>query len=86
MGNEKPSTMLSHGELPYPAGTFVEDTVHDRTGELVGVIEERAKGTGRVGSRTAFVRPRGGGIEWDVPLDSIHPVESPQVSRPSARP
>jgi hypothetical protein len=73
---EKPKTMLAHGELPYPKGTLVEDTISERTGELVGVIEERVKETGRLVSRTAYVRPRGGGIEWDVPLDSIQPIES----------
>ncbi|MFC9808478.1 hypothetical protein [Streptomyces griseoaurantiacus] len=73
---EKPPTMLSHGELPYPAGTLVEDTAHQRTGELVGVIEERAKGTGKLLKRTAYVRPTGGGIEWDVPLARIRPVEA----------
>ncbi|MHC0433902.1 hypothetical protein ACX6XY_27610 [Streptomyces sp. O3] len=73
---EKPATMLSHGELPYPAGTLVADTAHDdRTGELVGVIEERAKESGRLLSRTAYVRPQGGGIEWDAPLTRILPVD-----------
>ncbi|MEW2116923.1 hypothetical protein AB0945_17340 [Streptomyces sp. NPDC005474] len=74
--HEKPPTMLSHGELPYPAGTLVEDTGHDRTGELVGVIEERLKESGKILSRTAYVRPTGGGIEWDAPLDRIRPVEA----------
>ncbi|MEU9189512.1 hypothetical protein AB0D14_34210 [Streptomyces sp. NPDC048484] len=72
---EKPPTMLSHGELPYPAGTLVEDTQHDRTGELVGVIEERLKDSRKILSRTAYVRPKGGGLEWDVPLDRVKPVE-----------
>ncbi|MGW5236694.1 hypothetical protein ACWEQU_31485 [Streptomyces nodosus] len=74
--HEKPPTVLSHGELPYPTGTLVKDTQHDRTGELVGVIEERIKETGRLLSRTAYVRPTGGGIEWDVPLARIRPVEA----------
>ncbi|WP_308114272.1 hypothetical protein [Streptomyces brasiliscabiei] len=74
--HEKPPTMLSHGELPYPAGTFVEDTQHERTGELVGVIEERLKESGKVVSRTAFMRPRGGGVEWDAPLARVRPVEA----------
>ncbi|WP_416963884.1 hypothetical protein [Streptomyces sp. Agncl-13] len=69
--HEKPPTMLAHGELPYPAGTLVEDTAHQRTGELVGVIEERLKGSGKVISRQAFLRPKGGGVEWDVPLTRI---------------
>ncbi|WP_326739047.1 hypothetical protein [Streptomyces sp. NBC_01022] len=72
--HEKPQTMLSHGTLPYPAGTLVEDTISERTGRLVGVIEERTKGDNRVVSRQAFVRPQGGGIEWDVPLERIKPV------------
>ncbi|WP_234354828.1 hypothetical protein [Streptomyces sp. NRRL WC-3618] len=73
---DKPPTMLSHGELPYPPGTLVEDTRHDRTGELVGVIEERLKESGKLLSRTAYVRPKGGGIEWDAPLARIRPAEA----------
>ncbi|MEU9187580.1 hypothetical protein AB0D14_24170 [Streptomyces sp. NPDC048484] len=73
---EKPPTMLSHGSLPYPRGTLVEDTQHDRTGELVGVIEERVKESGKLLKRTAYVRPTGGGIEWDAPLARIRPVEA----------
>lgn len=67
--------MLSHGRLPYAQGTLVEDTVSGRTGELQGVIEERVKETGRVISQTAYIRPRGGGIEWDAPLKHVQPVE-----------
>ena len=71
---EKPPTMLSHGELPYPAGTLMVDTVSERTGELVGVIEERLKESGKVVGRQAFLRPEGGGTEWDVPLSRIEIV------------
>ncbi|MFF4477572.1 hypothetical protein ACK1X7_35780 [Streptomyces sp. CY1] len=60
---EKPPTVLSHGDLPYPKGTLVEDTATGCTGELQGVIEERVKGTGKLFSQTAFMRPRGGGLE-----------------------
>lgn len=74
---DKPRTMLSHGKLPYPAGTLVKDTASERTGELRGVIEERVKESGKLVSRTAYLRPRGGGMEWDVPLDAIQPVENP---------
>ncbi|WP_405883397.1 hypothetical protein OG762_35540 [Streptomyces sp. NBC_01136] len=73
---EKQPTMLSHGELPYPMGTLVEDTLSKRTGELHGVIEERIKEGNKVISRTAYLRPEGGGTEWDVPLARIRPVES----------
>ncbi|MFF7470957.1 hypothetical protein [Streptomyces sp. NPDC008092] len=68
---EKAATMVNHGTLPYPQGTLVEDGVSGRTGELQGVIEERLKQTGRVISRTAYLRPQGGGIEWDTPLDHV---------------
>ncbi|MEU5823610.1 hypothetical protein [Streptomyces sp. NPDC047803] len=74
MADEQPTT-LSHGKLPYPAGTVVIDTVSERTGHLVGVIEERAKETDSVVSRQAFMRPVGGGIEWDVPLERVRPVK-----------
>jgi len=73
---EKPPTMLSHGELPYPAGTLVEDTISERTGHLVGVIEERLKESGKLVSQQAFMRQEGGGIEWDVPLERVRPVNS----------
>ncbi|MFE7567610.1 hypothetical protein ACFU76_11670 [Streptomyces sp. NPDC057539] len=74
MSYEKPATTLSHGNLSYPTGTLVVDTISERTGHLVGVIEERAKETNKVVSRQAFMRPEGGGIEWDVPLERIKPV------------
>ncbi|MEH0423540.1 hypothetical protein [Streptomyces sp. B21-083] len=74
--HEKPPTMLSHGELPYPAGTLVEDTRHGRTGELVGVIEEHTKKGRKLISRTAYLRLKGGGMEWATPLARIRPVES----------
>ncbi|MFD7998218.1 hypothetical protein [Streptomyces mirabilis] len=73
---EKPATMLDHGTLPYPQGTLVEDRVSGRTGELQDVIEERLKETGRVVSRIAYIRPQGGGIEWDTPLDHVRRVET----------
>ncbi|MFB4424161.1 hypothetical protein C5F59_024135 [Streptomyces sp. QL37] len=73
MAAEQP-TMLSHGKLPWPRETLVIDTVSERTGHLVGVIEERTKEGGKVVSRQAFMRPEGGGIEWDVPLERIKRV------------
>jgi hypothetical protein len=73
--HEKPPTMLSHGKLPYPQGTLVEDIETERTGELQGVIEERTKDGKKLISRTAFVRPRGGGIEWEAPLNRIRPAD-----------
>ncbi|MFJ9890802.1 hypothetical protein ACIQRW_33820 [Streptomyces sp. NPDC091287] len=70
----KPATTLRHGALPYPRGTLVMDTVSERTGRLVGVIEERCKSNGKLHKRQAFMRPQGGGQEWDVPMDRIKPV------------
>jgi hypothetical protein len=72
---EKPPTTLSHGKLPYPQGTLVEDAETGRTGELRGVIEERTKEDNRLLSRTAFMRPRGGGVEWETPLNRIRPAD-----------
>lgn len=74
--HQKPATTLHHGELPWPRETLVMDTISERTGHLVGVIEERLKEGGRLVSRQAFMRPQGGGIEWDVPLSRIRPVEA----------
>ncbi|WP_331725474.1 hypothetical protein OG596_38045 (plasmid) [Streptomyces sp. NBC_01102] len=74
-GNRKPATTLSHGELPYPRGTLVLDTISERTGLLTGVLEERLKKSGNLVSRQAFMVPEGGGIEWDVPVERVRPVE-----------
>ncbi|MFQ6141631.1 hypothetical protein ACWEGQ_13185 [Streptomyces seoulensis] len=71
LAHEKPPTLLSHGELPYPRGTFVVDDRTGRKGELQGVIEERTKNGDRLIGRTAYMRPRGGGVEWEVPLNRI---------------
>ncbi|MGF1237497.1 hypothetical protein [Streptomyces sp. 2-6] len=68
---EKPPTLLSHGKLPYPKGTFVVDDRTGRRGELQGVIEERTKEDDKLISRTAYLRPRGGGVEWEAPLNRI---------------
>ncbi|WP_327176374.1 hypothetical protein OG599_14420 [Streptomyces sp. NBC_01335] len=73
-GYEQPQTMLGHGPLPYPRGTLVVDALSGRTGLLMGVVEERLKGSGKVVGRQAFMLPEGGGLEWDVPLDRIRPV------------
>ncbi|MGW1817846.1 hypothetical protein ACWCQM_30285 [Streptomyces sp. NPDC002125] len=72
--HRKPATTLNHGKLPWPHETLVMDTVSERTGLLVGVIEERYKSNGKLRKRQAFMRPRGGGQEWDVPLERIKPV------------
>ena len=72
--DDRPPTTLSHGELPYPKGTAVYDTETGRAGELQGVIEERTKASNMLISRTAFMRPKGGGVEWEAPLNRIRPV------------
>ena len=69
------ATMISHGKLPYPAGSLVMDTVSERTGHLMGVVEERTKEGNKLVSRQAFMRPVGGGPEWDVPLERIRLAE-----------
>ncbi|AGK80442.1 hypothetical protein ACH4FV_32905 [Streptomyces anulatus] len=76
MTQQKPATTLNHGELPWPRETLVVDTISERTGLLVGVVEERYKSNGKLHKRQAFMRPQGGGIEFDVPLDRIRPVEA----------
>ncbi|MFD7918270.1 hypothetical protein ACFV3R_03450 [Streptomyces sp. NPDC059740] len=74
LSQAQPPTTLSHGEPPYPVGTLVEDTASGRTGELRGVIEERLAQSGRVVRRTAYLRPRGGGVEWEVPASEVRPA------------
>ncbi|RFU86061.1 hypothetical protein DY218_14235 [Streptomyces triticagri] len=73
-GHEKAATTLNHGELPYPRGTLVLDSISERTGLLMGVVEERLKSNGKLVKSQAFMAPEGGGIEWDVPLDRITAV------------
>ncbi|MER7399078.1 hypothetical protein ABT381_26620 [Streptomyces sp. NPDC000151] len=68
-------TLLSHGKLPYPIGTLVEDTEIEDTGRLVGVLEEHSRETQQLVARRAFMRPVGGGREWEVPAERIRPVE-----------
>ncbi len=72
--SERVPTTLCTGKLPYPAGTLVMDQISERTGHLVYVLEERTKEKYRLISSQAFMRPVGGGIEWDVPLQRIKPV------------
>ncbi|MEU6114894.1 hypothetical protein ABZ840_10245 [Streptomyces sp. NPDC047117] len=68
-------SLISHGELPYPRGTLVKDPKTERTGFLVDVLEERSAETRQLVARRAFMRPVGGGREWEVPADRIRPVE-----------
>jgi len=51
------------------------DTISKRTGLLMGVLEERTRKTQTVVSQQAFLVPEGGGLEWDVPLSRIEPVQ-----------
>ncbi|NEA17950.1 hypothetical protein [Streptomyces halstedii] len=78
----QPHTTLRHGALPYPAGTLVIDVLSERTGLLVGVLEECAKEGGAPVRRQAFMRPQGGGLEWDVPLERIRPAAGHRSSPP----
>ncbi|MGX9920660.1 hypothetical protein ACWIG4_12465 [Streptomyces sp. NPDC002248] len=71
-------TMLCEGPLPYPAGTLVRDKISERTGYLTWVLEERTKRENRLVASQAFLRPPGGGNEWDVPLERIVRVEEPE--------
>ena len=71
---EEPPVLLSHGELPHPRGTLMEDIETGLKGELQGVIEERTKEANRLVSRIAYLRPRGGGVEWEIPLNRIRPA------------
>ncbi|WP_227025322.1 hypothetical protein [Streptomyces tsukubensis] len=66
------------GKLPYPVGTLVVDAVSERTGCLMWVLEERTKEKNRLLKSQAFMRPPGGGIEWDVPLEPVMRVEEPE--------
>ncbi|RKN39279.1 hypothetical protein [Streptomyces hoynatensis] len=60
--------------LPFPAGTLVKDK-SGRRGRLMGGLIERSKDTGRIVRQTAFLRPVGGGYEWQAPLDELSRAE-----------
>ncbi|MGD9483317.1 hypothetical protein WDH52_08640 [Streptomyces sp. TRM70308] len=67
---------LGHAEeLPFPRGTLVRDERTDRAGYLMGVLVESSP-DGRVVSETAYLRPVGGGREWDTPIGRIQVVMS----------
>lgn len=61
-------------ELPFPKGALVEDA-NGRRGTLMDGLIERDRNTDRIVRRTAFLRPLGGGREWEAPLDSLTAVE-----------
>jgi hypothetical protein len=61
-------------ELPFAKGTLVADT-DGRQGRLMGGLIERDRNTGHVVRRTAFLRPVGGGHEWQTPLDNLTAAE-----------
>ncbi|GAA4680136.1 hypothetical protein GCM10023347_38570 [Streptomyces chumphonensis] len=67
---------LGHAdELPFPRGTLVHDACTGRTGQLMGVLVERAD-DGQVVSRQAYLRPVGGGREWEAPVVRIQAAVS----------
>ncbi|MFD5321604.1 hypothetical protein [Streptomyces sp. NPDC127098] len=59
--------------LPFPKGTVVEDGA-GRRGRLMDGLIERGRDGDRVVRRPAFVRPLGGGHEWQVPFDELRAV------------
>ncbi|MEU1664577.1 hypothetical protein ABZ547_13345 [Streptomyces sparsogenes] len=68
-------TTLEHAnDLASLQGTLVEDTETGRAGHLMGGLIERQKESGAVVRRTAFIRPVGGGREWEVPYTNVRPV------------
>ncbi|MFD5319253.1 hypothetical protein [Streptomyces sp. NPDC127098] len=60
-------------ELPFPPGTLVEDA-HGRRGRLMACLIERDRTTDRIARQTAFLRPIGGGHEWQASLDELRAV------------
>lgn len=59
--------------LPFPRGTVVEDRAGRRGGLMDGLIE-RSRDSDRIVTRVAFVRPLGGGHEWQAPFDELRAV------------
>jgi hypothetical protein len=51
----------------------MKDSLSKRTGELMGVIEQRTK-DGKLVKVEACLRPKGDGREWEVPLGQLNPV------------
>lgn len=52
--------------FPLGRGTLVEDRKTGRRGRLMDVIIERSPRDGRVVKETVFIRPPGGGREWEA--------------------
>ncbi|TDC24652.1 hypothetical protein E1265_09150 [Streptomyces sp. 8K308] len=61
-------------ELPFPSGALVEDG-QGRRGRLMAGLIERDRDTDRIVRQTAFLRPIGGGHEWQTPLDQLRAVD-----------
>lgn len=60
---------ISGPALDVPRRELVRDMASNRIGE---VMERR-----RIGLvERVWLRPRGGGLEWDVPADQVQPVSS----------
>ncbi|WP_062204733.1 hypothetical protein [Streptomyces sp. NBRC 109706] len=73
MASTREKTLLEHCEPPYPVGTVVEDTSAGRIGEIKGALIERGV-DGRPMGTTVYLRPKGGGTEWETLPESILPV------------
>lgn len=67
------ATLGHAARLPFPRGTLVHDETTGRVGYLMGVLVETSQ-SGQVLSQTAYLRPHGGGREWDTPVDRLTPA------------
>ncbi|TDC74625.1 hypothetical protein [Streptomyces hainanensis] len=67
-------------ELPFPKGTLVEDET-GRHGTLLDGLIERDRDTDRIVRRIAFVRPVGGGYEWQAPFDALRRAATDDARR-----
>lgn len=69
---------LGHAtQLPFPRGTLVHDETTGRVGRLMGVLVETSQ-SGQVLTETAYLRPQGGGQEWETPVERVALTEMGQ--------
>ncbi|OKJ05597.1 hypothetical protein [Kitasatospora sp. CB01950] len=60
---------------PHPAlGKLVRDKRDGRTGTISGQLVERDTETGKLLRRRIFVRPAGGGFEWEADAADLEPT------------
>ncbi|GAA2747143.1 hypothetical protein GCM10010440_41790 [Kitasatospora cinereorecta] len=63
-------------------GKLVRHRHNRMTGTIAGQLVERERDTGRLVSHRVFVRPVGGGIEWEAAPGDLELVDESQPDAP----